>query len=333
MQEPNPLLTVVYRDSLAQAALTSKPQHSWLAHASAWFNQAFARLAPRPVWGTALAVVLCAAGLLAYLRWPAPPAVTAAELLQKSVAAEARLSGERGQVAHRRFNIETRDPATGQMLARRRVELWQSADRGITARRLFDEQKRLLAGEWLRADGSREVLLRKGQSEAEQQVWRWALDVQRFSDLPGGAMASVDARAGVFVLSHRWPHQTGFDGAATSPFSQEQLLEATLTLDRNNLRAVAQMLRLRTAAGEREHHVTENAFEQLPLNSVLPAIFQPDPELLATAGGRRIESAPPDNNVNAASGEPGQPAVANLAALEIEARYLLDQADANWVNK
>jgi RNA polymerase sigma factor (sigma-70 family) len=342
LQGPNPLLTVVYRDPLAQTAPAGEPQPSWMTRAAVWLNQAFVSLAPRPVLLTALSVVLCAAGLLAYLRWPATPAVTAAELLQKSMAAEARLAGERGQVAHRSFNIETRDPATAKLIARRRVEMWQSADRGITARRLYDEQNRLLAGEWLRADGSREVVFRKGQpapadlqiGEAGQQVWRSALDVRQFSDLLGTATASVEERSNTFVLSHQWPRPTNAggkgDGAATSSTTPPwQLLEATLTLDSRNLRAIAQTLRVRTAGGVREHHVTEAAFEQLPLNSVLPAIFQPDPELLATAGARRIESALPDNTVKTAAAESVQPAGANLAALEIEARYLLDQANAN----
>lgn len=345
-QEPNPLLTVVYRDPLSEPASVTEPAPLFI-RAAGWLRNMPASLIPRPAFPrpfffAALTVMLCAAGLLAYLRWPATPAVTAAELLRKSIAAEARWTGEHGKVAHRIFKIETRDPATGQVVARRRVELWQNANHQLAARRLYDEQNRLLAGEWLQADGSSQLLFRKGESASAtssqtgdaETIWRSALDARHFSELLGTVTATVEERASTFVLSHQWPRPITANGmgngAATSSFSSPwQLIEATLTLDRSNLRAVAQTLLVRTAEGVREYRLSEESFEQLPLDSVLPEIFQPDPELLAKAGNRKIESALPDNSARTFTAVPGQMVVADLTALEIEARYLLDQANAN----
>jgi DNA-directed RNA polymerase specialized sigma24 family protein len=333
-QEPASLLTVVYHDPLAQTVI-DEPEPSLWARATAWLREAWATASvPPPALIASLGVVLCVAGLLAYLRWPATRAVTAAELLQKSIAAEARFAGEQDKVAHRTFNIETRNAATAEVVARRRVELWQSADRGLAARRLYDEQNRLVAGEWLRPDGSSELLFRRERStdkaqmlaasqaaELDPTIWRGALDVQKFSALAGAANITIEETANAYVLSREWPHER----TAASP---GQLLKATLTLNRPSLRAVAQTLFVSVTDGVREYHLSEASFEQLPLNSVLPEIFQPDPELLA-AGVRRIESLSPASAAITAGGAAVQPNAINLSALEVEARYLLDQANAN----
>ncbi|MEP7341221.1 MAG: RNA polymerase sigma factor [Acidobacteriota bacterium] len=333
-QEPASLLTVIYHDPLAQP-LAAEPRPSLWALASAWFREALAaKFTSRPALIAALAIVLCVAGLFAYLSWPATGAVTAAELLQKSIAAEARFAGEQGKVAHRTFNIETRNTATAEVVERRRVELWQSGDSGLAARRLYDEQNRLIAGEWSRADGSSELLFRKERSadkaqmlaasqaaELDPTIWRAALDVQKFSALVGPANITIKETANAFVLSREWPHEM----AAASP---GQLLKATLTLNRPSLRAVAQTLSVSVTNGMREYHLSEASFEQLPANTVLPEIFQPDPELLA-AGVRRIESPSPASAAITAGGAAVQPNAINLSALEVEARYLLDQANAN----
>jgi DNA-directed RNA polymerase specialized sigma24 family protein len=329
------LLTVVYHDPLARPEVEPEPQLSWLDRTTAWLRAAFAAtLSPRPALLAALTVILCAVGLLAYLRWPTTPVVTAAELLQKSIATEARFAGERGQVTHRTFKLETRDAATGQVHAQRRVELWQSAAHGIVARRLYNEQNQLVAGEWQRADGSSELLFRKGHgtdksrpptarqaAEVDPLVWRAALDVRQFAALVGAVTATVEERPNVYVLSY----QLLDGGVAIQP---GQLRKASLTLNRHDLRAVAQTLLLRTAEGEREHHLSEAGFEQLPANSVSPALFQPDPELLA-AGIRRTEAHAPTSIAVADSNAPEKTNATNLAALEVEARYLLDQAGAN----
>jgi len=332
LREPASLLTVVYHDPLVQPVIT-EPQASLWARTTVWLRGALAKMsAPPPALIASLGVILCIVGLLGYLRWPTTHPVSAAELLQKSIAVEARLAGEKTQVAHRTFKIETLNPATGEILARRRVELWQNGDRGLAARRLYDEQGHLIAGEWSPTDGSSELLFRKERSTAKAQassqiadldpaIWRAALDVRKFSALVGAAAITVEENTHTYVLSHQWPHER----AATSP---GQLLKATLTLNRLSLRAIAQTLSVSVTDGVREYQLSEASFEQLPTTAVLPEIFQPDAELLA-AGVHKIESLPSASAPVMTGNGPAQPNTINLGALEVEARYLLDQANAN----
>lgn len=324
------LLTVVYQNPLAQSVET-EPQPSLWERAANWLREATAvTFAPRPALLAALMVVMCVAGLFAYLSWPVPRPVTAAELLQKSIAAESAFATEKGKVTHRTFNIETRNRANGEIVARSRVELWQSADNGLSVRRLFDERNRLVAGEWLRADGSSELLFREERKpktnslhqvvEFDPAIWRLALDAQKFSSLVGTTAAVVNETDNAYVLSHQWANS----GRITE---QGELLAVTLTLDRSSMRLVAQTLVVRTAEGIREHRLSEAKFEQLPASSASPEIFQTDSELLG-ADVRRVETlaVPAAITGNASA----QPNAINAGALEIEARYLLDQANANF---
>lgn len=327
IQATSALLTVVYRAPLEpETAAASAP--SWLRRFATWWQTGPLAILLRPAMTTALVAALILGAMLVYFRWPATPAVIAAEVLRKSIATEAQIAGEKGRIAHRRARIEMHNPATGELLAQYRLEQWQSADRGLSVRRVYDAQNRLLAGEWRHADGTDDLLLRKAQSSDRpglaapaQTIWRLALDPRQFSALVGTADISLKEDHNVYVLSHEWPPA----GAAVS---SGQLLKATIMLDRLTLRVVSQTMLLREPAGLREYHLTESVFEQLPASAAPAEIFQPDPELGA---GDVRKSAPPTSLFppGASDHASAQPAAVNLGAIEIEARYLLDQADAN----
>src|SRR5262249_54281751 len=153
---------------------------------------------------------------------------------------------------------------TGRIIERRRVELWQSADHGLVARRLYDEQNRLIAGEWSRPDGSSELRFRRRAEDkvvadafqtagADQVIWRSALDARRFSALVGAAAGVVEERPGVYILGYQWSGEGGNIGpnlaTNASNASGGRLIKATLTLNRSDLRAVEQTLLVRMADG------------------------------------------------------------------------------------
>ncbi|HEU4595202.1 MAG TPA: sigma-70 family RNA polymerase sigma factor, partial [Pyrinomonadaceae bacterium] len=108
-----------------------------------------------PKWSlvTAGLALLVAAALLVW-QVP-PPRARAAELLARAARAEEAADADAETVLHRTLILEERDPATGRTLTHRRVQVWRSAERGLTVRRVFDERSRLIAGEWRSADGTR----------------------------------------------------------------------------------------------------------------------------------------------------------------------------------
>ncbi|MEP7342246.1 MAG: hypothetical protein ABI977_31240, partial [Acidobacteriota bacterium] len=243
-----------------------------------------------PGWAAAFATfILLSIALLMRLQTPVTPTVTAAELLQKSIAVEARLA-EPTQVLHRTLSLEERDPAGGRVLARHRVEVWQGTDRGAFARRLYDERDRLVAGEWAQADGSRKLYRRVDSSQNGKSakrgketpaalpddglIWRLELSSRSFSALVGQtATATLEDAANVYVLSYQLPP----DGA---------VLKANLTLNKADLRAIGQELLLRIGDGNpqlREYRFVESGFQRLAATEVPAAVFHPDAELLGSA--------------------------------------------------
>jgi len=302
------------------------------------FTQLF-KAPPRfsPAWATAVVLAFLLTGaLMVWLRLPTTPAVTAAELLQKSVAAEARMVAP-AQVVHRTFNLEERSPSGNQITTRHRIELWQGAGRGEFARRLYDEQGKLVAGEWEQADGARKLYQRAAAPHRKQSaetpaasaeansIWRLGLSPSNFSALAGQvAKAAVEDRADVYVLSFEMP-------PAGSRMAGGLALKASLTLNKADLRATAQTLLMRVEDGNpqlREYRFAESGFKRLAAVDVPAEIFRPDPELSGpTARVTEVESSAPA--AVAAPAAAAKPATSELAALEVEARYLLDQANAN----
>jgi RNA polymerase sigma factor (sigma-70 family) len=278
--------------------------------------------------------ILLSIALLMRLNTPVTPAVTAAELLQKSIAAEARLT-EPTQVLHRTMSLEERDPAGGRVLARHRVEVWQGTGRGAFAKRLYDERDHLIAGEWAQADGLRKLYRRVDPSQngkspnrgkemqaAENLIWRQELSCRSFSALIGQtATATLEDRSDMYILSYELPP----DGA---PVADGAVLKANLTLNKADLRAIAQTLLVRTkqtAPQLREYRFIESGFQRLQASEVPATVFQPDAELLGTASRvTEVEAPTPANPTTPAS--PARMTAAELAALEVEAHYLLDQA-------
>jgi len=120
----------------------------------------------RPATITAiLALLFISAFLLS--RWHANrPPLTAVDLLQQAAVAEQTAAARTDTVLHRMITVEeykvgqavslsseASQSTSGELIARHRVEVWHGGEKGITARRFFDDQNNLMAGEWDRADG------------------------------------------------------------------------------------------------------------------------------------------------------------------------------------
>jgi hypothetical protein len=265
------------------------------------------------------------------------PTASAAELLHRSTVAEKSIAADPEVVLHRTLNLEERQPNSGNVIARHRIETWQSAAQGIKLRRIYDEQNNLIAGEWSKADGTSTVYHRGMKPQARTapefaakailetgELWRLDASARDFEALVGsGEPIAVAERSDAYVLTYQ--------NEATS--GRSKLLRAAVTLNKINLHALEQTLTLQLDGGEvHEFRFTEAGFGQKSAGSVAPGLFQPDPELLGTndaakAGVGKTSTTDDSIQMDATAARPAE-AVASRE-LEIEVTYLLDRVKAN----
>lgn len=273
----------------------------------------------------ALALILVTAILV--LRSPEAPGISAAELLRRSAVAEEGASGGANTIMYRAFTLEEtkgRAPA-----ARRRVEVWKSAERGLTVRRLYDEHGRLLAGEWRERDGASTVYRASGAQGTNGSPWdvdaAWQFDPSAadFNKLTASADAvRVEESGDAYLLTY------------DSGRADDGVASARLVIRRRDLHAVEQTLVVREAGAERRLRFAEVNYERRPKSSVPPSVFEPDAELLSH-GAVRVERPAAQGDVQISSEPQGVGHVdsaqgaAATAALEVEVLGLLNRAGAD----
>ena len=311
-----------------------------------------------------IAVGLIAAVILLELRQPAPP-LTAADLLQRSTQAEEAIAAMPDTVLHRTLQLEERS-SSGDLIARRRIESWQSGERGVIARRLYNEKNDLIAGDWRRSDGvqtlyhhgSQPRLQMRGSQSAIrsfEDVWQLDSSAKEFISLIGDASrARVEESSNTYVISVSTKSSSdrvvapsrsddvkvaqGFSPgiAATNANgprrgdrgdSSATLVKATLVLSKSDLHPIEQTLVVRQANEIREYKFTEIEFEQKTASSVSPTVFDPEPELLSST---KLET--PNSKLETTSLSPlaltPSPVVAT-PELEVEVLGLLHRAGAD----
>ena len=243
----------------------------------------------RPATVTALvAVFAITAFVLTRLHGPArTPSV--AELLQLSIQQEEALAARTDQVLHRTINLEERvtEPravatgSSGDLISRHKIEIWQSAEKGITARRLYDDKGYLIAGDWRRSDGVQtlyhhatqpQVKIRNSKFEIRNLDDVWLLDpsARDFSSL----IAIERAKAEEKVDSYRINYDADTNASG--------LVKGSLVLSKADLHAIEQTLTVRHGDDVREYRFLEASFERRAPSTVAPKVFEPEPELLAS---------------------------------------------------
>jgi RNA polymerase sigma factor (sigma-70 family) len=294
----------------------------WLTNRSFWL---------RPITMIALLALPIAVLLLVKLS---PSAVSAARLLQRSAAADEALAAQTDQLLRRTINLEERRGIGGELIARRRVEVWHSAEHKITARRVYDESGALVAGEWRRAGGA--TLYRPGarpRPTREKQettaisldnVWLLDPSAKDFISLIGRTdVARIEERPASYVISYSEKE------TAALPLPRG-LVRAVLVLSRADLHAIEQTLIVRPANDLelREYRLTESSFERRAPGAVAPTVLEPEPALVGSEAGTR------ESDHAGTLTAPPRPAIAATpvratAELEIEALRLLNQVGAD----
>ncbi|HEX8920347.1 MAG TPA: RNA polymerase sigma factor [Pyrinomonadaceae bacterium] len=299
----------------------------WFANPGFWL---------RPGTITAIVALILFAALL-FVRLQVPKA-SAAELLHRSTLAEDAIAANSEMVLHRTINLEEqRRGGGGATIARHRIEVWQSAAHGIKLRRIYDDENRLVAGEWTQADGTSTVYRHGSQPQQRTapslaalailetgELWRLNISARDFNTLTGRADALVvEERASTYLLSYQDTQASGTG----------RLIKATLTLNKTDLHAIEQTLVVQREGETREYKFTEAVFEQKPKAGIPPELFQPERELLGASEQvkghveRQAQSADGSSHPATTASNSSQ-AIAS-PELEIEVTYLLNQIKAN----
>jgi RNA polymerase sigma factor (sigma-70 family) len=290
--------------------------------------------------GTITAVVslmLVAALLLTRMHFTV---VSAAELLRRSAVAEETMAADPSVVLHRTVNLEERRAQGGDLISRRRIEVWQSAARGLRLRRIYDEQNQLVAGEWTRADGTSTLYGRERAPQARTapdvaarailetgELWRLDASAKSFNALVGPTdTLTVEERPSAYVLGYA---RDNSDSAGQK--TAGLLRRARLTLNRADLHPIEQTLTVERDGEEREYRFIEAGFERSPAGAVAPELFEPEPEL-SGARAKEKEAAQMRADAETALSTAAPAHLSEAVAspeLEIEVTYLLNQIKAD----
>lgn len=309
-------------------------------HFSGLISQLKAARLDRAFWlrtatAIGLAVLLVVGGLF-FLRSRSVPPVASA-VLRRAQNVERGLAGP-NDVIHRNLSFEIHK--SGAKITRQRIEIWRSG-KGNTARRLYDETGRLVAGAWQNAtDESQDVFYHQGSklkvsapspANAVPADHLWLLDPSALTfealvrGMDGAVIETNDHR---LTLIYR---------KSTSALSEQvpvsdvpNLTQAKLVIDESTERAISESLIFSQGGEVTEFSFNELGFERLSQVSVSQRIFQPDPELLVpieqpiTSSGEVALAKKPLSSVTMHA-----PTAAELSALEVNILYLLDKINAN----
>jgi anti-sigma factor RsiW len=210
------------------------------------------------------------------------PTVSAAHVLRSADRADRAFFESPGTASYRVLHMEARRRPGPALISRATVEVWQDGQSGLKARRLYDEQHTLVAGEWIDRQGVRTLYERAGpsaRSDAREtgeapavsfaDAWRWEPSPADFIRLTGGAEATVRRTGGSFVLSYGSRENT----------SQPGLLEASLTVRQADWRVTRQTLVVQQTSEIREYRFIEQRVDRVPAAQAVSR-FTPERELL-----------------------------------------------------
>lgn len=321
-------------------------------HNSAGIGAYFLGYLQRPGLVT-IGLSLLLATMLVFL-WPRGEKVSAAMLLEKAAAAEQAQAKDGSLVTHRILSLTERDPESERVTARRRLEILQQGTGGLNICRVYDENGRLLAGEWrhwgiiyenrnkgrsaptqrraplkdshlaLSVEPSAELKARLDDIHPELGYRLWQLEPSaksflqliRRTDL---AKVKVEERPDAWIIRY-----------VASPPPIRGLLQATLVLNRKDLRAREERLVLKQDDTAREYLLVEESIERKPIALFAAKTFEPDPGLIITATARQEQLILPVPNSPTPSGSlPASPATPASPELEIQIHTLLTQIGAD----
>ncbi|HEY0458561.1 MAG TPA: hypothetical protein VGC97_05365 [Pyrinomonadaceae bacterium] len=282
------------------------------------------------VAGGSLAALVIAAILVAKL-FIFVPQVSANEIIQKIATLEEQSENDTEKVLYRVLNFEE-IAEDGTILKKRRIEFINDAARKLSVRRLFDENNRLLAGEWRRKDGVSTLYavgkmseLRLVQADNDiitkdlENIWQISVSAKGFGAIVGALEnATVEEQADN-------AYRINFTPKAESPITK-----AALIVNRD-WRINKMSLTVNQQGAAHEFSFTEAAFEQKPRASVEKTAFEPNSEFLKStlaAGKNNAETeraGKPSDETETKDAAPAETTSApDTAELEVKILQLLN---------
>jgi anti-sigma factor RsiW len=299
---------------------SSNPSHpgspSNSSNSGGWFNHAWSNFANLRTVSVALASVLVFTIVLLTRGTP----VSAAEILQRATFAERSVEQKPGDVLFRVVTVEERRGAARTLVSRRRVEIWRKTGTAVAARRAYNEAGRLVAAEWIDKAGARtlyanghapaaaksgDVLLPARALLLSEQIWRLDLSATTFASLIEGATTARATETSDAI-------QISYESTSS------ELIAATLTLAKSDLRAIEQTLQLGAGQDSREFRIAEDRVSHVAPEKVEASMFSVD----ANLENLQLPTARP------AVITPKRLSDSALMGLELEALHLLDGAGA-----
>ena len=244
-------------------------------------------MAPSPViaWSLVLACAFCIAGYFVFCNPKPTPALTAREVLSRSIQAEA--TSLEGQTEHQVLHFEEAS-IDGNNLKQGTIDLWRDGDGKRHMRRLYDAQHRLVAAEWMQSNGQRGQYpqAEDAQPSAEDRellsgdLWKQDVSPASFRKLSG---ENAQIR----------PTEDGYELTTVEPgASHPRLVSATLVLDRH-FHPIREVMRVRNEADVREIRFVQADYERRPSSSVPDAIFDPHDQGLRSKVDRHPTTSRP----------------------------------------
>lgn len=228
-----------------------------------------------------------------YLTIPVEKPLSALDLLTKAAQDETALQANPEFAVHRTYKIE--EWSNGTLRSRRRVDDWQKAD--ASARRVFDEQEKMIEGFWQGRNGDAKIfkigeklktvdpaseLAEKSLNDKLQPtIADFTSIVEKAGVLSRLKLAESGATYALTYQKETDPEETDPDPpSATTHKLPGELLVASLILDRNDLNPRSETLVLKIGDETREYRFTDVRVERKPVHEVSPLLFFPEAKLL-----------------------------------------------------
>lgn len=225
------------------------------------------------------------------------PNLSAREIIQKAANVEQSSENDAERVVYRVLNFEEKN-AAGETVNKQKIEIFSDAAGKLSVRRLFDENNRLIAGEWRRPDGVSTIYSVGKMSELQlyktdkeiihndlENIWQMSVSAKGFESIIGSPEdATVEEENNQYRINYQ-------------PASETGLTKAVLHINQE-LRANKLILTVNRANSNREFYFTEAVFEKKNRETVENTAFEPNVELVknATITGKNNSLAETDGN-------------------------------------
>src|SRR5262249_1320756 len=231
---------------------------------------------------------------------------------------------------HRTLALETRDITRSAIVSHTKIEIWRSwnpIDGQTSSRRLYDEQGKLVAGEFVERGSARTYSspsaapTRAAENAVKlmgREIWRNDPSAASFTSLMGDAKSAV-------VTQDSAAYYISFDNQHR--IEPQDLVRGSLILAKPGLHVIEERLRVSLGADLLEYRFIEEVFEQVKPDAVPRGALKADPALVP---GEGLAPAPGSGSIPGLVPTPrASESLTASADLEVEVEYLLDSVKAN----